>query len=511
MSLQSNNDLIYNLILWKFDDDKSENSIESGRLFLRQFKNFLFALTGIDKYVDEEEIKYINSLLYRLSSENMTVIQGWNLDAENARYINELLYGSKFDKSDIISGFSGLNRIGYMQTIPNSFENAVELDYQSSKTYYTEAFIDLYERAGIELISCDNDTDHREIELFTKYIYRLKEYAEVHLPNISFEEEDKKVTAGNQKRNNVGNSNEIKIREERKHLYSNPGASEKDEQTSRLEIAIKELHDLIGLDTVKTEVISLVNLIKIRELREKRGIRQPPLSLHLVFSGNPGTGKTSVARILSKIYKELGILSKGHLVEVDRSGLVAGFIGQTALKTKEKIEEAIGGVLFIDEAYSLVNESGQDYGKESIDTLLKAMEDRRDDLVVIVAGYTNLMESFLNSNPGLRSRFNTFIKFDDYSENELYRIFLKLCKKNGFSCHPDCKDYLKRLFSAIYAKKSSKGFANGRTVRNFFEKVITMQANRLASNAVNMDDSALMRFELDDLKSAVQSMFVHKK
>ena len=187
-------------------------------------------------------------------------------------------------------------------------------------------------------------------------------------------------------------------------------------------------------------------------------------------------------------------------------------MGQTPLKTQAKVEEALGGVLFIDEAYSLVKDYvGEDVGQEAIDTLLKAMEDHRDDLIVIVAGYTNLMERFLDSNPGLRSRFNTFIQFDDYTENELCQIFALLCKENGgFSYDENCREYLRRLFKTLYANRNSKDFANGRTVRNYFEKVIVLQANRVAPIVYSIDNSTLMQITLDDLKEAAQETFSEK-
>jgi stress response protein SCP2 len=271
------------------------------------------------------------------------------------------------------------------------------------------------------------------------------------------------------------------------------------EEEKSLEELLEELNSLTGLTEVKQDVNSLINLVKLRQVRQERGMKQQPMSLHLVFSGNPGTGKTTIARLISKIYHKLGVLSKGHLVEVDRSGLVGGYVGQTALKVQEVVQKALGGVLFIDEAYSLTSHSsgGNDYGIEAIDTLLKAMEDHRDDLIVIVAGYPQLMEQFLSSNPGLRSRFNKFIYFPDYQDKELYEIFLSMCKSSGYTLDDTAKLFASNYFKDLYNSRGAN-FANGRDVRNFFEKAIVRQANRLSSFS-NITDAQLMMLHTSDL------------
>ena len=243
---------------------------------------------------------------------------------------------------------------------------------------------------------------------------------------------------------------------------------------------MEELDSLVGLEEVKKEVRSLVNLMKVRRLRTEAGLPVPPMSLHLVFLGNPGTGKTTVARLLAGLYASVGVLSKGQLVEVDRSGLVAGYVGQTALKTQEVIRSALGGVLFIDEAYSLASGGENDFGREATEILLKAMEDHRDELVVIVAGYEEPMEKFLSSNPGLESRFNKYIYFPDYNGEELYAMFEQRCGKNGYAPTPEAAARAKAFFEALYENRDDN-FGNGRDVRNRFEDMISRQADRVAA------------------------------
>lgn len=257
---------------------------------------------------------------------------------------------------------------------------------------------------------------------------------------------------------------------------------------------LAELNSLIGLERVKQDVDSLRNLIKIQAIRKQQGLPNTSVSYHCVFSGNPGTGKTTVARIVAGIYKELGILKKGHLIEVDRSKLVGEYVGQTAPKTNKVIDEALDGVLFIDEAYSLVGE-GSDYGAEAIATLLKRMEDDRDRLVVILAGYTNEITEFIDSNPGLQSRFNRYIQFDDYSAEELTEIFKHNLRKSRYKIKRDAFEKLQNVIESAVASRD-KNFGNARYVRNLFEKVVQNQANRLAKmESIDNDELSIITRE----------------
>ena len=273
-----------------------------------------------------------------------------------------------------------------------------------------------------------------------------------------------------------------------------------DEPELSYEELMAELNSLVGLDQVKKDVQSIINSLRLNKLREKRGLQQVPVSRHLVFAGNPGTGKTTVARLLAKIYKELGILSKGQLIETDRAGLVGEYIGWTAPKVKKVVESALGGVLFIDEAYSLNGGDGKDFGREAIDTLLKLMEDHRDNLIVIVAGYTDLMGKFLSTNPGLKSRFNKYIEFPDYKPEELLSIFEGMCEKAQFILSEEAKDYLGQSFKELYARRKPD-FANGRTVRNYFEKALTNLGDRLAESTGDITDEDLMTIVAEDVWS----------
>ena len=262
----------------------------------------------------------------------------------------------------------------------------------------------------------------------------------------------------------------------------------------------KELDSYIGLEGIKKEVRNLINMATVYKMRKDHDLPTADVSLHMVFSGNPGTGKTMIARFMARVYHSLGILEKGHLVEVDRSGLVAGYIGQTAIKTAKVTESALGGVLFIDEAYTLTSKSENDFGFEAVDTILKAMEDNRDNLVVIVAGYIELMEDFIDSNPGLRSRFNKYLHFDDYTAEEMQGIFKLQCEKSCYKLDEAAETKINEYFTAC--SEEAGEFGNARGVRNTFEKILAEQANRIAAmKDVNKED--LMQITESDVSAAL--------
>ncbi|MBU2997614.1 AAA family ATPase [Cellulophaga baltica] len=247
-----------------------------------------------------------------------------------------------------------------------------------------------------------------------------------------------------------------------------------------LEKVLEELNELIGLEEIKKNVNDLINFLKVQKLREEKGLKTNQNSLHFVFMGPPGTGKTTVARMLGRIFKHLGYLKRGHLVETDRSGLIAGYVGQTAIKTDEIITAATDGVLFVDEAYALSGGGLNDFGKEAIEIILKRMEDLRNNLVVVVAGYPDEMEIFIESNPGLQSRFNRYLNFNHYEPNSLLKIFELIATKSDFKLTEDAKDKLLEIIERVYEKRH-KGFGNARTMRNLFEKIIERQANRIVT------------------------------
>ncbi len=428
------------------------NRIALKETFRREIMKFAVYIAELDGNVADNEIDFINEILgCKLNSREIKM-----LDLEKSRFITVVPACLKY-------------------TVLADAGKKIDTDkfkHQKSMILY-----DAFKLFGETILSMhENDIDERLMQPFHDYLGRMerfiKEYAVWYSGMQKLYRPSDIVAAGKES---------------------------DEERASKLEELLGELNDLTGLSAVKEQVNRLLNLIKVQKMREEKGMKCSDISKHMVFSGNPGTGKTTVARMLAQIYQYMGVLKKGQLVEVDRSGLVRGYIGQTAERTQEVIGEALGGVLFIDEAYTLtVNKGEGDFGQEAVDTLLKAMEDYRDEIIVIVAGYTDLMEEFLNSNPGLKSRFSNFIFFEDYTAEEMYAILESMLKKQQYRLSDEAKVKAKEILEKRVANKP-ENFANARDVRNFMERAISNHAMRVVA-IENADENVLSVIESEDLE-----------
>lgn len=411
-------------------------------------------------------------------------MKGVKIDDEEANLINVLLK-KQYTKAKLVNETIKLGSRVLIQ-VPVYLTSCIKMDLFESTSYSLE-LIYLLKKLGLTAAAADKNVTQEEVEFLTVYISTLSELVRrfgIKKPMHEFFTDNKTSSISGKQHGRA--KSDIECDMARVNEYDDSDLSD----------LLCELNGLIGLEKVKQDVNTLVNLLRVRRIRQERGLPIIPMSFHLVFTGNPGTGKTTVARLISKIYNALGLLSKGHMVEVDRSALVAGYVGQTAAKVQEVVKSSMGGVLFIDEAYSLVVKDSQDFGMEAISTLLKAMEDNRENLVVIAAGYMNEMERFINSNPGLRSRFNKYINFEDYTPDQMLDILKAMCKKSGYTLSPDAQTYATNYFTG--KQQDRIGFGNARGVRNFLERAISRQASRIV-DTTNPDDKTLMTIEAVDL------------
>lgn len=512
---------------------RTDGRMDLAHTFRTDLLHFLIYLAYSDGSINKEEVKYIN-----------------------------LLFGTQFDER-MIRDYAdrwGLRTESIRDHAPRSLNSFVRSNIgaetgEISDGYYdlVQLYVTTFNYIGNDLIACNEEVAASEIqalssyiELITQEIERVRDDMEEYKPTIAFKPGSKvkqeerpdysywsdtfetrrtKISTPEHPAEDISMEREDRrAATETEETFRTPDAAEagksfrmrteqpaaqtlsdqkerKKEFNTEIDIQtlLKQLNDLTGMQSVKTEINNMINLLKICKIREENGLQTPPVTNHMVFLGNPGTGKTTVARILAKIYHGLGVLSKGHLVEVDRSGLVAGYMGQTSEKVTEVIEKAKGGILFIDEAYALANGQQGDFGQEAIDILNKAMEDNREDLIVIAAGYHDEMQDFLDANPGLRSRFNRTIEFPNYDAAELVEIMSNRAKSLDYTLTDDAVQYVQDTFTRILACPP-ENFGNARSVRNYLDRVIHNQANRLIAEN-NFKEEDLTKLTLADVQS----------